>query len=403
MEYRIAEIEPETYQPVSAGRPPILEWNAIWESGMLDAFQQEIIFPANTLMPGHKYRVRVRHMDDSGRWSHWSKPVEFIPGAPDLALYRNNLIISEIMYHPSEATPDEAAAGFTESDFEYIELLNIGSVSLDLRPLHFTDGIGFVFLDSNIAAIGPGQRMVLASNAAAFRMRYGFGATILGEFGLGPEGMNLSNGGERLKITYGAEDVVLDVTYSDEPPWPAGADGDGYSLVLRNPWSGASVSSPVRWRVSSILQGNPGGHDHQVYQQWAFEQGGVGEPYEDDDGDGYLNIVEYALGTDAGDAEDFQDPQLSVQYLEMDGQLHRYFTISLKRPVNLDDCELEVYPADTPDGFGTRTRPLPLAGPSFLHGDGTETLMWRDVLPMDQIGKDMRFYRYHVIWDDWTM
>lgn len=51
-------------------------------------------------------------------------------------LLAKHLVISEIMYNPSDTTPAEAAAGFEREDFEFIELQNISSTeSLDLSGL----------------------------------------------------------------------------------------------------------------------------------------------------------------------------------------------------------------------------------------------------------------------------
>ena len=397
MEYRVAEVEPEPYQGLVGGRPPILEWDAVWASGASDAFQPDVLVPAHQLRPGRTYRARVRHMDETGRWSHWSEPVEFIPGAPDLDTYRHQLVITEIMYHPAPVTQDEIAAGYEEGDFEFLELYNAGTTTLDLRPLHFVSGIEFQFVNSDVAALSPGQCAVLVSNASAFRMRYGFSATLLGEYGVGPEAMSLSNSGEHLAVVYGLDDPILAFSYSDAPPWPAAADGAGYSLVLRRPWAMPNPADSESWRVSTQIHGNPGGHDHQLYGQWTIEQGGVDDPLADADDDNQVNAFEYALGTDPHDPSDSQQPALAVMDLVVGGQRRPYFTLSLRRPVNHDDCDLVAFAADTPTGFLTGQAPLPLAGPPVLHGDGTETLTWRDEFPMDLKGRTQRFFRFHVI------
>lgn len=80
MEWRLAEItEPNapTYDPAA---PPLWEYDAVWLSGELTSFDNSITVPAGLAMPGHAYRARVRMKDNSGRWSHWSMPVEFIAG-----------------------------------------------------------------------------------------------------------------------------------------------------------------------------------------------------------------------------------------------------------------------------------------------------------------------------------
>ncbi len=61
--------------------PPAYEIQAVWESGTLTA-NTPMALPLDTVRPGRTYRARVRHLNDTGRWSHWSEPVEFTAGAP---------------------------------------------------------------------------------------------------------------------------------------------------------------------------------------------------------------------------------------------------------------------------------------------------------------------------------
>ena len=64
-----------------------------------------------------------------------------------------NLLMSEIMYHPSAPTKVEIAAGFDEADgFEYLEIANVASARKDLShvqlvPLDTDDGIQGVAFD----------------------------------------------------------------------------------------------------------------------------------------------------------------------------------------------------------------------------------------------------------------
>ncbi len=57
-----------------------------------------------------------------------------------------SLRVTELNYHPADATAAEVALGFSEnSDFEFVELQNIGPQTLDLTGVRFTDGIEFEF------------------------------------------------------------------------------------------------------------------------------------------------------------------------------------------------------------------------------------------------------------------
>jgi len=75
MKWRIAEDGPGQY-----------EINALWESEEITQFSSTKIISASVVQPGRTYRVRCRMKDNTGRWSHWSDPVQFIAGEPDGSL-----------------------------------------------------------------------------------------------------------------------------------------------------------------------------------------------------------------------------------------------------------------------------------------------------------------------------
>ncbi|MEM7385619.1 MAG: CotH kinase family protein, partial [Verrucomicrobiota bacterium] len=156
------------------------------------------------------------------------------------------LVISEVMYHPSDPTNSELAAGYTDDDeFEYLELTNIGNQTVDLATVSLVDGVRFEFLNLDLddRLLESGASILLVSNEKAFRLRHPEVPTeqILGVFAGG-----LSNGGERIALESGGV-VVHELSYDDTAPWPTEADGGGQSLVLTDPdqmdiagWSASS-------------------------------------------------------------------------------------------------------------------------------------------------------------------
>ena len=67
---------------------------------------------------------------------------------PDAA----TLVITEVHFNPSTPTPEEEDAGFTDNDdFEYLEIYNASTISLDLAGVAFTEGITFTFGDFMLA------------------------------------------------------------------------------------------------------------------------------------------------------------------------------------------------------------------------------------------------------------
>lgn len=79
VKWRMAEITP--VNRASKATPPaqgLREITAVWESPELAEATAEVAIPGGVAQPGHTYRVRARMKDNTGRWSHWSAPVEFL-------------------------------------------------------------------------------------------------------------------------------------------------------------------------------------------------------------------------------------------------------------------------------------------------------------------------------------
>ena len=249
MQWRVAEVGDIEVPELTRGAKPVLEWYANWDSGELPTFSSTVRVPARSLVEGRTYSARVRHKDNTGRWSHWSKAVQFVPGPPiSLPTLQQNLAISEVHYDPAPATTEEMLAGYATSDFEFIELKNVGSNALDLSDVRFTKGVDFNFPEGT--RLDSGGITLLVANLAAFESRYGPGLPVAGQF----KG-KLDNAGERIKLYLGAGIAIHEMEYSNNPPWPANA---GHSMVLAPLSPGTDHSSPSSWKASLVAGGTPG-------------------------------------------------------------------------------------------------------------------------------------------------
>ncbi len=240
MQWRLAEVQ-NTNQPAADPRViPPLEWDAVWTSGILSNWNSRITIPGVYVQTNKMYRVRVRHLDTTGRWSKWSLPVEFTPSAEDVvAAMREGLRFTEIMYNPP------AQGIYSGDDLEFLELKNTGNESLDLSGLTFS-GITFTFTNGTLLA--PGQTFLLGRNAAALQAKYP-GLIVNGVYT-----GKLDNAGETISLNTPTGTTVIEVTYKDSPPWPVTADGMGWSLVLEDPAAGT-------YRASTRSGGSPGTDD----------------------------------------------------------------------------------------------------------------------------------------------
>jgi hypothetical protein len=288
--WRVAEIAAPGLAGYLPGQPRRYEIETLWASSNQPSAALQMRIPAAQLRAGRTYRVRARFEDNTGRQSHWSEPVEFVAGAPDVSAWRQALRISEVMYHPPSARPEEDSAGFDTEDFEFIELLNLGSRDLNLADLRFTGGIEQGFADSTLLA--PGAVVLLVKNLEAFHQRYGTNPTVIGVFASG----NLSNGGEVVRISIGYDAEIHAFTYDDRAPWPEFADGQGGSLE-RIRLADPDHANPEHWRATTLAGGTPGRVGTITYDAWAKGSANLVDPEADPDHDGKANWVEFALGS----------------------------------------------------------------------------------------------------------
>jgi hypothetical protein len=245
--------------PSYLGRRGRFEIQTLWDSGEIDAPNAaNMLMPASMVEPGHTYRVRCRMKDTTGRWSHWSQPIQFVASVPQGTHALNSLRLTEIMYNPLDADTSKGEPAVENNSFEFIELQNIGSTTLDLTGVSIEDGIRFGFGGSRIESLAPGGFVLVVQNEAAFIARYGvdLAGLIAGEY----EG-KLANDGETLRLVDFRHGVIAQFSYQDD--WFPTTDGDGFSLTLADPQGDPSLwGEPTSWRPSARVGGSPGRHDH---------------------------------------------------------------------------------------------------------------------------------------------
>ena len=227
-------------------------------------------------------RLKARVRTDDGEWSALNEALFVVGQQPSAA----NLKISEIMYHP----PDNG-------DAEYVEILNVSSLPVDLSGLRLTGGAFFAFERGDMAALAPGERLLIVKDLVAMESAYGGSVRsfVTGEF---EYGTRLANDGETLILQDSFGQAIHAVSYDDQAPWPEAADGQGRSLVLENV-DAVDLSNPGNWSTSEAVGGSPGSGSSVAMTYAIWQQANmVGEPNDDDDHDGISNLVEYAGGSD---------------------------------------------------------------------------------------------------------
>ncbi len=188
--------------------------------------------------------------------SKWSGPMKARFSIHPLAA-SGNIAMTEFHYHPLDPTEEELAVNpdFTDEDFEFIELKNIGSTTIDIVGVQFTNGIQFSFTKGGMTTLDPGEFALLVRNRTAFQVRYGAFENIAGQYT-----GSLSNGGENLSLNNASDETIAAFAYDDD--WHLITDGAGFSLVAVNEHAAPGEwGSRDSWRASAEVGGSPGRDD----------------------------------------------------------------------------------------------------------------------------------------------
>ncbi len=296
-----------------------------------------------------------------------------------------NLVISKIHYHP-----------ISNEQEEFIEVMNVSAVSVDLTGCAFTLGVEFHFPPGY--TLDHGARALVVRDTTAFKNAHPavpVGIIVPGVF---ENSSNLSNSGERIQLLDASGGVIRDFTYSDIFPWPTAPDGVGPCLVLLRP---TSIPIPdhglaSNWRASVANGGSPGVSDAVSFANWTTTSGVTGGQAGDDDGDGTSNFAEYFHGTLALDPASTGRPILAVQSVSVGGIVANYLTLTFIRRLGRDDAIFSVQAAS--DLTSPTWAAAVLVGTPLSDGNGTETLTYRypDPMPNPPTGGTKQFLRLKV-------
>ncbi|HPU55512.1 MAG TPA: lamin tail domain-containing protein, partial [Verrucomicrobiota bacterium] len=168
----------------------------------------------------------------------------------------DSLVINEIMFNP--AVPDA----------EYVEIYNRATnTAFDLTGYRLR-GVDFNFPEGTI--LPPGGYALAVKDSGTFLAAYGAGHPVIGSY---PGA--LDNAGETLRlIRLGAtpeQDLLIDeVTYDDDPPWPALANGFGPSLQLID--SAQDNNRVANW---AAVSGSETNRLISITDVWKYNQSGI--------------------------------------------------------------------------------------------------------------------------------
>jgi len=188
--------------------------------------------------------VRTRGETRRGvaRWGALREATFIVGLAPAGA---SSLTLTEIHYNPRGSDAHE-----------FLEFTNRGDTAIDLGGVSVSGAVRFNF---EALTLLPGKSIMIVEDARAFAKRYQKevspwfheGIEVAGQW----EGA-LANGGEEIVLNDQSKQLILRVSYDDDPPWPENADGRGRTLELVG--LDVAVDKSSSWRESMSLHGSPG-------------------------------------------------------------------------------------------------------------------------------------------------
>ena len=160
------------------------------------------------------------------------------------------LKVTEVHYHPYDLI--NGTDTVDGKDLEFIELKNTGKGAVNISGVTVDTAVYYRVPQG--VMLPPKGFWVIASKPEEFYAYYGMSPS--GNFS-----GNLSNAGEFVLVTDKNSNRIFSFTFSDDSPWPAEADGGGYSLVSQagDPAGDPNISS--YWRRSANKGGSPFAND----------------------------------------------------------------------------------------------------------------------------------------------
>lgn len=190
----------------------------------------------------------------------WSAPMTRVYLVNESFAVAGDIAISEINYHPAGPTSAETTAvpGMNSDDFEWIELKNIGTRTVNTFEMSFPAGYPFERqLRLQPKTLAPGESALVVKNRAAFLARYGasLSVKIAGEWQEG----TLDDSGEEIRLMARDASAIQTFAYDDSNGWPDRADGKAATLeFIGTAFTNTDYTTAANWRSSAEINGTPG-------------------------------------------------------------------------------------------------------------------------------------------------
>ena len=299
-----------------------------------------------------------------------------------------NLMVSEIMYRPALLTASEISAGLVDAGaLEYLELRNIATQAIDLSGVKLMNAVDFdfAFVPASARLLKPGESVVVVADKRGFSIRYPQvpSSKIVGQF----RG-HLDNAGESIAIRAADGSVIKEFRYDNDTPWPVVGEGDSRSLVLKDPATNPNAADPARWVLSANVGGTPG-------ESGTGSDTFAGDPAKDTDGDGLIDIFEFASGSDPENPASGFFPSASIAPFVVNGVKGNYVTFEFRRRPTVRGVKFTIELSKDLRAWSLAESSLTVVG-SRQNRDGTVTETYRGTTALLNNPDASLFYRLKV-------
>lgn len=242
----------------------------------------------------------------------WSAPLRRVYLVDEVFAIAGDIVVSEVSYDPAVPTATELAnfpGGLSGGDFEFLELRNVGSRTVNTFEMSFAADAPFSAIKLDPLTLAPGETALVVKNREAFLARYGsaLAPRVIGEWRDG----SLANDGEEIRLMARDGSVVQSLAYQ---PTASG----GRSINLSN----------GSWLAEAPSPGSQGPN----FAQWLafhFPAGAVSAT-DDSDSDGADNATEYTRATNPLASD---EPQAFATRLVVAASGESGFRLSFDKPV----------------------------------------------------------------------
>ncbi|MBI3414365.1 MAG: lamin tail domain-containing protein [Verrucomicrobia bacterium] len=138
-------------------------------------------------------------------------------------------------------------------NLEFIELYNSRLFFEDISGYQLSGDVKYTFPEGTI--LSARGFIVIALVPGDIQQVYGI-TNVVGPYA------GSAKKSSKIQLLDRVGGLLLEVSYSNNPPWPVAADGAGHSLVLARPSLGEG--DPKAWAASDVVGGSPGAADASV-------------------------------------------------------------------------------------------------------------------------------------------